>query len=231
MEQPNGTAAGEIPKEAGGTSRSGALGRLVAGLAAAFAAGGLVVFVLLESRGISSRPDFHDMRVIRVPDLVSLVAPGDPAVRELARKLGTPEAAYAYVRDRVRYEAMLPALPPGQVIRGGAASCLGKATLLCSLYRAMGIPARNVRVITGDVALSEGTADHAWVDLEYRGNCLQQDPSGFLGLFGFAEFPETSFTRHFIQEETFCFNDEGFAIVSQLNRFRNAPPGETGTTP
>ena len=87
--------------------------------------------------------------------------------------------------------------------------------------RAMGIPAADVRVMTGLVAIPEGLADHAWLDLEYRGTCLQQDPSGFLGIFGFSAFPGMSFTRAFVREERYCFNDRGFAVVSQLNRFRD----------
>jgi len=168
-----------------------------------------------------TRPAFHDMRVNRIPDLVSLVDPDDPAVRSLAERLGTPEAAYAHVRDRIRYEPMVPCASPGEILREGAGSCLGKATLLCSIYRAMGIPANNVRLIVGNVALPDRLIDHAWIDLEYKGTCLQQDPSGLLGVFEFRQFKGMEFTRYFVQEENFCFNDKGFAVISQLNRFRD----------
>ncbi len=193
---------------------------LLAGFLIVLAAGGFAAGVLFGVRGETGRPSFHDMRVNHVSDLVSLVDPGDPAVRSLAEQLGTPEAAYAYVRDRVRYEPMTRAAFPGDILRNGAASCLGKATLLCSLYRAMEIPADNVRVVTGSVVHPGGLADHAWIDLEYGGSCLQQDPSGLLGQFNFAQFPAQGFTRAFVREEDVCFNDEGLAVVSQLNRFR-----------
>ena len=196
---------------------------VLAVLPVAVAAGAFAAVLLVGGRGDRSRPSFHDMRVNHIADMVSLVDPGDPAVRALAVRLGTPEAAYAYVRDRVRYAPMTRALRPADILRDGAASCLGKATLLCSLYRAMGIPADNVRVITGNVALPEGLADHAWLDLEYGGACLQQDPSGFLGTFGFSQFPDLAFTDTYVDEEDYCFNDAGFAVVSQLNRFRRGP--------
>jgi transglutaminase-like putative cysteine protease len=174
-----------------------------------------------RGRDAKIRPPYHNMRVNHVPDLVSLVDPDDPTVRSLAVRLVTPEAAYSYVRDRIRYEPMLPAANPREILRAGAGSCLGKATLLCSLYRAMGIPAGNVRLIVGNVALGDRLTDHVWIDLEYGGGCLQQDPSGLLGVFEFGQFRGMDFTRYFVQEENYCFNDEGFAVISQLNRFRN----------
>lgn len=196
--------------------RIAVIGLLPLALAAAF---------LFRNRAAKNQPAFHDMRVISVSDLTSLVVPDDPAVRSLAGRLGTPEAAYAHVRDHIRFVPMMPAPHPGETLHNGAASCLGKAALLCSLYRAMGIPASDVRVITGDVTLPDGTVDHAWIDLEYKGACLQQDPSGFLGVFRLEEFPGTTFTRFFVQEENYCFNDKGFAVISQLNQFKGAPPG------
>ncbi len=176
---------------------------------------------LFRDREARTRPTFHDMRVNHIPDLVALVDPDAPAVRSLAEKLGTPEGAYAYVRDRIRYEPMVLCAPPREILRAGAGSCLGKAILLVSLYRAMGIPASDVRLIIGNIAMPDRLIDHVWIDMEYKGRCLQQDPSGLLGVFEFGQFPGMEFTRYFVQEENFCFNDKGFAVVSQLNRFRN----------
>ncbi|MGE5247710.1 MAG: hypothetical protein ACM3L8_05130, partial [Verrucomicrobiota bacterium] len=70
--------------------------------------------------------------------------------------------------------------------------------------------------------------DHAWVDLEYGGMCLQQDVSGFLGDFGFAQFAGQAFSQAFVYQEYYCFNDEGFAVVSQLNRFGSDFPAMSG---
>ncbi|HWS15546.1 MAG TPA: transglutaminase-like domain-containing protein [Candidatus Methylomirabilis sp.] len=186
---------------------------------------GLLAVFLYWKHDAKNPPGFHDMRVFSSSSFISLVDPRDTAVRSLAEQLRTPEAAYLYVRDRIRYVPMMPTESPGKILRGGSASCLGKAALLCSLYRAMGIPPSNVRIVTGNVALGERLADHAWIDLEYKGACLQQDPSGFLGMFHFAQFPGMEFTRFFVQEEDFCFNDKEFAVISQLNRFRQVVSG------
>ncbi len=166
------------------------------------------------------QPSFHDIRVIHAEDYRSLVDPRDRAVRTLAGKLGTPEAAYAFVRDRIAFDPAFPAAPPGEIIAAGAASCLGKATLLCSLYRALGAGAGEVRVLTGEVRVGGRMANHVWIDLEFQGRCLQQDPSSLLGTFGFSDFPGVEYSRAFVLDEEFCFNDRGLAMVSQMNRFR-----------
>lgn len=194
---------------------------LLVSLAAILAAGIFATGYLVRHREAQTHSTFHDMRINHIPDLVSLVEPHDPAVRSLANRLGTPEAAYAYVLRSIRYAPMVPGADPGEILRAGVASCLGKATLLCSIYRAMGIPASDVRLIVGNIAVQDRLINHVWIDLEYKGACLQQDPSGLLGLFEFGQFQGMEFTRSFVQEENFCFNDEGFAVVSQLNRYRN----------
>ena len=192
-------------------------------LAASFGAGYLAA---LGHARWKRPPVFHDIRVTHVRDLVALVDPRDPAVAAAARKLATPEAAYAFVRDRILYVPAIPTDSPGETLRAGQGSCLAKATLLCSLYRALGMSENHVRVVTGNVALGDFLTDHAWVDLEIGNRCLQQDPSGLLGAFPFDQFPGTEFSRAFVHEEDFCFNDKGFAVVSQLNRFRDGlPPG------
>jgi len=194
---------------------------LLAGILAAgiFAAG-----YHFRGREARTRPVFHDMRINHIRDIVSLVDPDDSEVRSLAKRLGTPEAAYAYVLGSIRYEPMLPASSPGEIVRAGEGSCLGKAALLASIYRAMGIPASDVRLIVGNIALPDRLVDHVWIDLEYKGACLQQDPSGILGHFEFGQFRGMEFTRFFVQEENYCFNDKGFAVISQLNRFRRYSP-------
>lgn len=196
-----------------------------AGVAVVVAAGFFAAGFCVRDLIVRDRLSFHDMRVNHVSDLTALVDPGDPAVRALAERLGAPEAAYIHVRDRIRYSPMAPADRPGRIIVDGEASCLGKAALLCSLYRSMGIPAKDVRIITGDIVRPDGLADHAWIDLEYKGQCLQQDPSGFLGVFDFAQFGKLEFTRAFVFEEDYCFNENGLAVVSRLNRFGGDFPG------
>lgn len=170
------------------------------------------------------RPSFHDIRVIHPEDFQTLIAPGAPEVVELARQLGSLESAYVFVRDRIAFEPSAPAAAPPQTLRDGRASCLGKAALLASLYRALGVEAGDVRVVTGQVAIGETAVDHAWVDLEYGSLCLQLDTTDLLGTHDFLRFPGQEYVRSFVARELFCFNDQGFAAVSQLNRLRGQHP-------
>jgi len=163
---------------------------------------------------------FHDIIVNDPGDLLTLITPNDKRVRALVDILQTPENAYAYVRDHVGFDPSLPSLPAGDIIDAGKASCLGKAALLCALYRSMGIPASDVRVVTGELAYPGGIIDHAWVDLEYEGVCLQQDATDLIGSFRFDEFKGTLYTRSFIRKEGYAFNDLDFVIISQLNQLK-----------
>jgi transglutaminase-like putative cysteine protease len=198
-------------------------------VAIALPAAGVLLFsagFLLGDLRPDPLPTFHDTRVNHIPDYTSLIDPRHPDIRALAKRLKTPEEAYYFVRDAIAFDPSLPAAGPEETLRTGAGSCLGKAALLCSLYRAMGLGSGAVRIVVGEVAAEGGSASHAWIDLELEGRCLQQDPSELLGLFRFAEFAGMEYTRAFVQKESFCFNDRGFAVVSQLNRFRGGyPPG------
>jgi transglutaminase superfamily protein len=165
-------------------------------------------------------PSFHDMVVNWPHDMTSLVTPRDKRVRDLAAQLKTPENAYAYVRDRIGNDPAVPAVSAGEILSEGRASCLGKAVLLCSLYRAMGVPAKAIRVITGEVEYPEGIVEHAWVDMEYNGVCLQQDATDFFGLFAFDQFRGLDYSRTFIRKEGYAFNDRNFVIVSRLNQLQ-----------
>jgi hypothetical protein len=160
-------------------------------------------------------------------DYSSHVDPSDPAVVALAARFSHVEEAYYFVRDRIRFSPMQMALSPGDIIADKSASCLGKCLLLVSLYRAMGVPAADVRVMVGELQFPEGTIDHAWVDMEYENGCLEQDASGLLGRFPFHQFPGGTYTAAFNGRGRYCFNDKGFAVVSQLNgmnRHRQAQP-------
>ena len=170
------------------------------------------------------RVSFHDIQVVHPEDFRTLIVPEAPELVALARQLGSLEAAYAFVRDRIVFDPSVPAGAPAQTLREGRASCLGKATLLVSLFRALGVPAGSVRAVTGQVPLGGSLLDHAWVDLEYGSLCLQLDPTDLLGTHDFLRFPGQEYVRSFVSRELFCFNDEGFAVVSQLNRLRGQHP-------
>jgi hypothetical protein len=169
---------------------------------------------------------FHDVIVNDPQEMVHLINPDDRRIRELAAELKTPENAYTFVRDRIINDAALPALPAGDMLEAGKASCMGKAILLCSLYRAIGIPSSDVRVIAGEVDVPGSIIDHAWLEMEYKGKNIQQDASNVLGTFGFDQFQESTYVQVFIRDEEYVFNDRQFAIVSQLNRMKGTghPP-------
>ena len=167
-----------------------------------------------------SRHSFHDIIISHPAELSLLVEPKDKRISALADSLKSPEKAYEFVRDRIAFDPSLPAAPAGDILTEGRGSCLGKAVLLCSLYRAMGINAGSVRVITGEVEAGQGVLDHAWVDMEYKGNCIQQDATDLLGKFEFDQFRGMAYTTAFIRREGYAFNDQGFAVISRLNMMK-----------
>jgi hypothetical protein len=150
-------------------------------------------------------------------DIRDLITPDDHAVRKLAAELQTPQNAFLHVRDHITFDPSLPSGSAGEVIAEGRASCLGKAVLLCSLYRAMGIPASDVRIVTGELAYPDAIIDHTWVDMEYEGTCYQQDTTDLLGTFSFDRFKGMEYVRTYVRKEGYAFNDVDFVIVSRLN--------------
>jgi hypothetical protein len=186
---------------------------IVVGVAIIFGTG----FILGEKMA-TEYLDFADMRVNHALEYKKLVEHYSPDIRSLAENLQTPEEAYIYVRDQIKFEPWRSVERPSVVIRARAASCLGKAVLLCSIYRAMGVEPESTFVVTGQVVSDEGMVEHAWVSLVHDRTHYQQDPSSLLGHFDFDDFPERKYSRSFIRSEKYCFNDQGFAVVSQLNR-------------
>jgi transglutaminase-like putative cysteine protease len=189
---------------------------VLSAIALAFCCG----FYAADRRSKPSDVSFHNMIVDPPKSLTVLITPKDKRVRKLAAQLKTPENAFSYVRDRIANDPSLPVTSAGEILSEGRASCIGKAVLLCSLYRAMGIPAKSVRVVTGEVDDPNAIIDHAWVETELGGVCIQQDASNLLGLFMFDQFKDLLYTRTFIRREGFAFNDKSFAIVSRLNMLK-----------
>lgn len=164
--------------------------------------------------------EFHDLRTNTIESFPALIDPVDPEVVKLAKKFKTLEEAYNFVSDEIQFVPYAPSGPVAGTLNHRMGSCIGKAVLLCSIYQAMGVPSKNVRIIMGIVATPGGYADHVWIDMEANGKCLQQDPSGMLGRFAFADFPGRRYSETYAVKETFCFNDTSFAVVSQLNGMR-----------
>ncbi|TAL18677.1 transglutaminase domain-containing protein [bacterium] len=181
-------------------------------------------FSSAASAGEKDKAPFHDFIFTDPDSYQSLVDPEHPEIVKKVKEFKTIEEAYLFVRDKVDYAGHIPASNPGTALRDGEASCLGKAALLASIYRCMGIPAEKIRIVTGIVMSPEGPTDHVWIDFEHQGVCLQQDPSGLLGSFAFGEFCGNGFVDNFVIKEIFCFNDEDFGILSQINRIRHSIP-------
>lgn len=165
---------------------------------------------------------FHDMIVNHADGLSALVTPNDSRVKALAKQLETPQNAYIYLRDKIAFDPSLPVEPAGVIVEQKRASCLGKAVLLCSIYLAMGMESNEVRVVTGEVEAGQGILDHAWVEIEHGGKCLQQDSTDLLGKFTYDQFKGMAYTNAFIKRESYTFNDKGFAIVSRLNMMKGS---------
>lgn len=178
-------------------------------------------------RLLEKTPDFHDMRTNPVADYVGLIDPSHPDIEALGRSFDSYEEAYRYVHDEIRFAPFVPPGPVHKTLEYGIGSCLGKAALLASLYRSMGMPSSQVRMVMGVVMTPQGPSDHVWLDVEHEGRCLQQDPSGMLGRFAFDAFPGNRYVDSYVLKESFVFNDVGFAVVSQLNRFRHSMPEMT----
>lgn len=173
---------------------------------------------------VYSSTTFHDIRVNKIEEYMGLIEPESTDIKQLARQFKTIEEAYLFVSREVEFLPYAPPGPVAQTLRMRKGSCLGKAVLLTSIYRAMGLPHDKVRIFVGKVNTPYGVADHAWVSMEYDKKCFQQDPSGFIGNFGFYAFPGRSYAEAFVEDEKFCFNDKGFAVVSQLNRVPGSMP-------
>jgi len=175
---------------------------------------------------------FHNMIVNHPESMSSLINPADSRIKALATKLATVENVYNYVRDNIAFEPSLPSVSAGEILAQGRGSCLGKAVLLCSLYRAIGMDDSAVRVVTGEIDAIGGPIDHAWVELEHNGTCLQQDPTDLLGRFSCDQFKGMAYTTAFIRREGYVFNDKNFAIVSRLNMMKGSdhPLLTKGTT-
>jgi hypothetical protein len=173
------------------------------------------------SRTEDTLPSFHDIKINSVDDYKTIVSPYSPEIASLATRLKTPEKAFEFVRDKIKYVPNIASGGVEDTLLQKKGSCMGKAALLYSLYRSMGIPSDKLRIIVGILITPNGPVDHVWLDMEYEGKCLQQDPSGMIGKFRFDEFPDTKYVEEYVMKELYCFNENGLALVSQLNRFRN----------
>lgn len=163
---------------------------------------------------------FENVEIIAPDQYVDLVTPGNKEVIRIAERVQDPVKAYYYVRDFISFNPSMVTNKPEITINLREGNCLSKAVLLVSLYRALGIPESQVRIVIGELHNDKMPIQHAWVEVKYNGIWLQQDPTDLIGLFEFDQFKDRDYFSNFVRVENYCFNDTGFAVVSQRNRFR-----------
>ena len=106
------------------------------------------------------------------------IQPENTAVQERAGQLGSVENCYYWVSSNIFYrpDDSLGSseywLYPSETLALKKGDCEDFAILLCSLIRAKGTPAEEVRVVAGLVPTNGDIAGHAWVELKYQGKWL-----------------------------------------------------------
>jgi len=124
------------------------------------------------------------------------VTPDDPAVQALAQQCSTIEDAYEialqwiWISDNDLFDQQEIWLHPGTFLTETptyenspvygqiASDCSEQANTLVSFFRAMGVPAENVRVALGEVNFNGEAGGHAWVEvLTEDGKWLPLDPT------------------------------------------------------
>lgn len=180
----------------------------------------LMIIFLNFSKSSKKELKFENVEIIAPDQYVDLVTPGNKEVIRIAERVQDPVKAYYYVRDFISFNPSMVTNKPEITINLREGNCLSKAVLLVSLYRALGIPESQVRIVIGELHNDKMPIQHAWVEVKYNGIWLQQDPTDLIGLFEFDQFKDRDYFSNFVRVENYCFNDTGFAVVSQRNRFR-----------
>ncbi len=146
----------------------------------------------------------------------SYVQPGDPEIVALAKRLGTPEAAYEFVRDDVKYSPYATShVAANIVLQDRRGDCLGQSNLLASLLRAMGVPPDRVEVVFGSIWLDKLYVNHGWVEYEVDDKVWGLDSTIYLGRFGFRQWPRQDFYRRYKARARFVYDDTHSEIIYQ----------------
>jgi len=132
-----------------------------------------IFFLFLEIRG----PEYkYEIAYPENPQ--RFIQPDCPTIQQLASQLDSIEDAYYWVAQNIFYvpDSSLGSsevwLYPSQTIQRKKGDCEDFAILLCSLIRAKGTPAEEVRVVAGLVPSDGELVGHAWVELWYQGTWL-----------------------------------------------------------
>ncbi len=135
-------------------------------------------------------------------------------VVEQAKRLRTPEKAYYFVRDKIKYEE-----DPFDVwkdayttLKEGSGDCDDRAILLASLLIAMGYDAwvriGNVTAFEYAKHIRKGTFDHAWVMLRNGTDWIQLDPSCINCKYGQTAFIVNHLIMDFNNKIIYVYNPE-----------------------
>ncbi len=160
---------------------------------------------------------FEGIITIEPVNYQNLITPESPQLKPLLSKITSLPEAYYYVRDFIEFFPMVSDTSIQNTIANRYTNCLGKSILLASLYRALGIEKDDVRIIIGQIKMKGEIIDHSWVEVKIDQTWYQQDTTDLLGKFEFNQFPNRTYSKIFCSRENFCFNETGFAVVSQLN--------------
>lgn len=179
-----------------------------------FAAG---FYITKENKNKINAPKFEGIMAINPTDYQNLIAPNSAALKGLLKKIHSLPEAYYFVRDFIEYFPMVPDADVEYTVTNKVGSCIGKAVLLVSLYRALGVKADDLRIVTGVIRINNELIDHAWVEVRINNVWYQQDTTNLLGKFEFNQFPNRLYSKIYCTKENFCFNETGFAVISQLN--------------
>lgn len=172
---------------------------------------------LISERKNNSNQNFEGILTIKPDDYQYQINPDVPELKPLLNKIHTLPEAFYYVRDFIGFFPMVTDISIKTTLTNKYSSCLGKSILLASLYRALGIDKEDLRIVVGQIKIQNEIIDHSWVEVKINDIWYQQDTTDLLGKFEFNQFPNRTYSKIFCSRENFCFNETGFAVVSQLN--------------
>lgn len=82
------------------------------------------------------------MRVNSIGSYLDLVEPKDPDIVKLAKQFRSYEETCRFLSDEIKFVPSAPSGPVKETLQRRVGSRSGKAVLLCSIYRARGLPKR-----------------------------------------------------------------------------------------
>lgn len=146
------------------------------------------------------------------------IQPENTVVQQLAGQLGAVEDCYYWVAQNIKYvpDYSLGSaeywLYPSQTIQRKRGDCEDFAILLCSLIRAKGTPAEEVRVVAGLVPSDGELVGHAWVELWYKETWLPLEAAtrGPQPPPPFEYYLDYTHREH---ERLYWFNDSSYKIL------------------